>query len=631
MFDAVRNNKRIVQFILLLITVPFALWGVDWYTRSSGGASEVARVGGASIGPQEFQQALREQQDRLRATLGKEFDSAMLDAPEARRAVLDSIIVQRLLSQEANRARFSINDDQLRQFLSSVPAFQDAGKFSMERYEAVARNQGLSPIGFEQRIRDDLALQQLTEPVLGGALIPASLANRQLTLQRETRDVAEYVITPEQLASQVKLGADAAQKYYEANRKRFELPEQVRVEYVVLSQAALAESMPVSDEEIKRWYAAHPDQYQQAEERRASHILLSVGKEATAEQRKAIRAKMDEVQKQVRQNPGDFEKLARELSQDPGSASKGGDLGFFGRGMMVKPFEDAVFALRENQIGDVVESEFGLHLIKLTGIKAAKARGFVDVKAEIAADLKRQAAGRKFAEVADEFSNLVYEQSESLKPVAEKFRLTVQQSVWIAKGGAAPVDLSNKRLLDAMFSDDATKHRRNTEAIEVAPNTLVAARVLDHKVAQIQPFVEIKASIEKQLTLDEAGSLAQKEGEEKLARLQKGESLEIGWKAARTLARNDMTDISPDGLRAVFGLPADRLPRYAGAKRSSGSFVIYKLLAVKTPQIASEDKQLAGARGQLARLQGEEDFAAFVSALRQRYPVTINAPALETK
>ncbi|MGB0128066.1 MAG: peptidylprolyl isomerase, partial [Rhodocyclaceae bacterium] len=269
--------------------------------------------------------------------------------------------------------------------------------------------------------------------------------------------------------------------------------------------------------------------------------------------------------------------------------------------------------------------------IKVTGIKAAKARGFEDVKAEIAADLKRQAAGRKFAEVADEFSNLVYEQSESLKPVAEKFRLTVQQSVWIAKGGAAPVDLSNKRLLDALFSDDATKHRRNTEAIEVAPNTLVAARVLDHKVAQIQPFVEIKASIEKQLTLDEAGSLAQKEGEEKLARLQKGESLEIGWKAARTLTRNDMTDISPDGLRAVFGLPADRLPRYAGAKRSSGSFVIYKLLAVKTPQIASEDKQLAGARGQLARLQGEEDFAAFVSALRQRYPVTINAPALETK
>lgn len=631
MFDAVRNNKRIVQFILLLITVPFALWGVDWYTRSGGGANEVASVGGVSIGAQEFQEALREQQDRLRSALGTEFDSSILETPEARKAVLDSLIVQRLLALQSGRWRFSISDDQLRQFLGSVPAFQDEGKFSMERYEAVARNQGLSPVGFETRIRQDLVLQQVVEPVVAAALVPASSGRRQLSLERETRSVSEFVISREELASRIKLDSNAAQNYYDGNQKQFEVPEQVRAEFLVLNPTALAESVSVTDEQVKAWYDANREQYQQAEERRASHILLSVDKDAGAEQKGAVRAKIETLERQLRQSPLDFERVAREFSQDPGSSAKGGDLGYFGRGTMVKPFEEAVFGLKENQISEVVESDFGFHLIKLTGIKPSRVRELDEAKAEIVAELKRQAAGKRFAEVADEFSNLVYEQSDSLAPAAEKLKLKVQQSGWITKGIRVPGEIGDKRVIDALFSEESTKNKRNTEALEVGPNTLVAARVVEHKAPQLRPFDEVRASIEKQLTSEEASKLAQKEAEEKLALLQKGGAADVAWRAPKKLTRASAQEVSPEGLRRIFALPSDGLPRYAGAPGPGGSFVLYKLHEVNTPEVAADDSKLTGVRGQLSRLYGEEDFAAYLAALRQRYTVSIVSSALEGK
>jgi len=632
MFDAVRNNKRIVQIFLVLITVPFALWGVDFYTRSLGRAGDVATVGKLKITQQEFQQSLREQQDRMRASMGSEFNPALLDTPEARQAVLDSMINQRVLAQQAYGARVVVSDDQLRQFISSVPAFQDNGKFSNRRYESIVRSQGMSEAGFEMRLRQDLALQQLASPVGEGAFVSKSAADRWLALQREAREVADYVVKPEQFVAQVKLPPNAAQKYYDDNRKLFEVPEQVRAEYLVLNPEALMGSVKVTDEEIKRWYEGHADQYKQPEERRASHILIQVPKEATPEQRKAARAKIDDLLKQVRQNPNDFAKLAKEHSQDPGSAAKGGDLGFFSRGMMVKPFEDAAFALKEGQVSDVVTSDFGFHIIKLTGVKPEKGRSLDEAKEEIRTELQRQGAVRKFAEVADGFSNTVYEQSDSLKPAAEKFNLTIRTSGWLTKGAPlAAGELNNERLVDALFGDDALKNKRNTEAIETAPNTLVAARVVEYKPAQTQPLDAVRAEIEKKLTLEEAAKLAQKDGEEKLSRLLKGEPVEVAWGAPKSITRADETGLSAEGLRAVFRLSPDKLPRYAGGKLADGGFALYKLLAVKPADAKADDARASAMRAQLARLYGEEDFAAYMAALKNRYPVEINKSALEAK
>jgi peptidyl-prolyl cis-trans isomerase D len=632
MFDAVRNNKRIVQVFLILITVPFALWGVDWYTRSVGGADSVAQVGDIKISPQEFQEALREQQDRLREALGGQFDPAMLDAPEARQALLDSLVTQRLLSHQAFDDRIVVSDQQLRQFIASVPAFQDNGKFSMERYEAVVRSQNFSRTGFEARMRQQLAMQQVALPMAAGAFIPQATADRWAALQRESREISELIVKPDQLAGEVKLAADAAQKYYDANRALFETPEQVRAEYLVLNPDALLDSVTVTDDEVRRWYDGHQDQYRQSEERRASHILIAVGKDAKDEQVQAARTKIEGLLKQVKQAPGDFAKLSKEHSQDPGSAANGGDLGFFGRGMMVKPFEDAAFALKENETSDVVRSDFGFHIIKVTGVKVEKLRSLDEVKEEIRSELKQQGAARRFAEVAEQFNNIVYEQPDSLQPAADKFKLSVRQSSWLAKG--APVtggELGNERLIAALFSDDAVKKKRNTEAVETAPNTLVAARVLEHRPAQLQPLDAVRAEVEKRLVREEAAKLAQKDGEEKLVRLLKGEAADLAWGPAKSVTRAGSPGMAADALRAVFRLSPDKLPAYTGARQADGSFALYRLSAVKLPEATPGDARPAALRNQLARLYGEEEFAAYLAVLRSRYPVTVNRTLLEAK
>ncbi len=632
MFDAVRNNKRIVQVFLILITIPFALWGVNWYTRSSGGADSVAQVGDIKISPQEFQEALREQQDRLREALSGQFNPAMLDTPEARQALIDSLITQRLLSHQAYDDRVVVGDQQLRQFISSVPAFQDNGKFSKERYEAVVRSQNLSLPGFEARMRQQLAMQQLALPLAAGAFIPQSGVDRWAALQRESRDIAEFVVKPDQFVGAVKLDADAAQKYYEANRARFEIPEQVRAEYLVLNPDALIDSVTVTEDEIKRWYDSHQDQYRQSEERRASHILVAVAKDAKDDEVKAARAKIDSLLKQVKLAPGEFAKLAKENSGDPGSAANGGDLGFFGRGMMVKPFEDAAFALKENEISEVVRSDFGFHVIKVTGFKAEKLRSLDEAKEEIRTELKQQGAARRFAEVAEQFNNIVYEQPDSLQPAAEKFKLSVRQSNWLTKGApAAGGELGNERLIAALFSDDAVKNKRNTEAVETAANTLVAARVLEHKPAQLQPLDAVRAEVEKRLVRDEAARLAQKDGEEKLGRLLKGEAAELGWGPVKSVSRAGSPGMPAEAVRAVFRLSPEKLPAYTGAKQADGGFALYKLSAVKLPEASAGDTRPAALRAQLARLYGEEDFAAYLAALRTRYPVKINRSMLEGK
>jgi peptidyl-prolyl cis-trans isomerase D len=633
MFDAVRNNKRIVQVFLILITIPFALWGVDWYTRSISTGDAVAVVDDHRITQPEFQQALREQQNRMREALGQEFQASMLDTPEGRQMVIDMLIHERVLERQAADARIMVHDDLLRQFIASVPAFQDEqGRFSMTRYENVARNLGLSPAGFDARLRRDLAVQQVGSPVGDGALVAGQAVDRWIALQREQREVAEAVVELEPFLAQVKLAPEAAKQFYEANRSLFEVPEQVRAEYVVLDPDALLERVEVGEQEIKQWYESHAAQYVQPEERRASHILLSVAPDANEQQKAAVRAKMEDLLKQAKQNPEAFAKLAREHSQDPGSAAKGGDLGFFARGAMVRAFEDAAFGLKEGELSGIVASEFGLHVIKVTGVKPERKRTLEEVKEEIRVDLKRQGAARKFAEAAEQFTNTVYEQPDSLKPAVDAFKLNLHQSGWLTKGAPrAAGELNNERLINALFSEDAIKNKRNTEAIEIGANTMVAARVLEHRPAQLRPFDAVKADIEQKLVRDEAAKLAQQEGERKLAQLLKGEPVELKWGETKPLSRAGAQGMPAEAVKAVFHLPPDKLPGYAGAAKPGAGYALYKLVAVKPADAKADEARLGAVRGQLARLYGEEEFRAYLAVLKGRYEVSINKAALEAR
>lgn len=628
MFDSVRNSKLLVRVFLLLITLPFAFWGVESYVRDVGKTDEVATVGKTSISQAEFGQAVRAQQDRMRETLGGDFSPAMLDTPEARQAILDGLVTRRLLALEALDARIGVSDDQLREFIASIPALQVDGQFSQQRYEQLVRGEGLSTEGFEARLRQDLAVQQLAGAVTESGFVGRAAADRWLTVQTEEREVADAVLQPDAFLAQVKITPEQINAFYETNRKQFETPEQVRAEYLVLSQDDLMRQVSVSEEEIKAWYESHADRYRQAEERRASHILFPAAKDAPAAEQQAAKAKAEEVLRQVRQNPDDFSKLAKEHSKDPGSAENGGDLGFFGRGVMVKPFEDAAFSLPEGGISDLVQSDFGFHIIKVTGIKPEKGKALAEVRDEIADELKRQRAAQQFAESAEQFSNLVYEQADSLQPAAEKYKLQIQRSEWLSRTGGATGPLANEKLLTALFSEDAVKHRRNTAAVEVGSNVLVSARVVEHKPAALRPLEEVKREIETRLAAEEAAKLARQEGEAKLARLRKGEAADLAWSAPRKITRGGAPNLPPEAVRSIFQAPADKLPAYVSSPVPGGGYGLYKVTAVNRPAIKEDDPRLRAVRTQLSRLLADEDFNAYVAALRARRGVEVNSAAL---
>ncbi|WP_347247754.1 SurA N-terminal domain-containing protein [Zoogloea sp.] len=630
MFDAVRNNKRIVQLFLLLITLPFAFWGVDSYVKNAGSGGELASVGGAPISQLDFQQALREQQERLRSTMGENFNPAMLETTEARKAVLDNLINQRLLALDAGQRRLSVSDQQMRETIAGIPAFQENGQFSLPRYEAVLKAQGMNQPVFESRLRNDLALKQVLGAVAEGTIVSSASAERVFAVQFEERLVSEARLSAQQYAASVKLADGAAQKFYDANRARFEIPAQVRAEYLTLSPESLAAQLNVGEAEVRKEYDAHPERFRKDEERRVSHILIQARKDAGEAALKAAREKIDGLLERVKANPADFAKLAKENSQDPGSAERGGDLGFFGRGAMVKPFEDAAFGLaKEGDVSAVVQSDFGFHIIKLAGVKAEQVRPFEEVRNEIAAELKKAEAGRKFAELAEGFTNMVYEQADSLKPAAEKYKLAVQTSGWFARNGKAPAPFDNEKLVAALFSDDSLKNKRNTDAVDVGKGVLVAARVVESKPAALRPFDEVKADIEKLLIQEEAAQLADKDGEKKLAQLNKGDAVPLEWGASRPVKRMEQ-GFPPEVLRAIFRAPTDKLPSFAGVKLPGAGYVVFRVEKVSRPSATgAEDPRLQAIKQQYARLLAEQDFSAYLSALRKHHGVKVNAAMLE--
>ncbi|MDR2239423.1 MAG: SurA N-terminal domain-containing protein [Zoogloeaceae bacterium] len=631
MFDAVRNNKRIVQGFLLLITLPFVFWGVDSYFRGGGGAGEVARVGDSPVSQQEFAQTLREQQDRLREQAGADFNPALFDTPEAREAVLDALVVRRLLLLHAAKSNFAISDAELIDVIGSIPALQENGQFSKQRYVQALQAQGLTQTGFEAQVRQDLTQQQLVRAVSDTALVSNAAIERIIAIQLEERLVSEAIIQPAQHAAQVKLAADAAATYYEKNRKQFEIPQQIRAEFVVLSRDGFAEQIKITPEEIRSAYEKDASKYAKQEERRASHILIESPADAPEAEQKAARAKAEALLEQVKKNPADFARLAKEHSQDPGSAVKGGDLGFFTRDGMVKPFADAAFSLKENQISGVVRSEFGFHIIQLTGIRPGNANGFEEARHAIEAELKLAAAARKFAEAVETFSNTVYEQPDSLKPAAEMFKLPVQQTGFFdpANRTAAGPLAGNEKLFSALFADDALKNRRNTDAVEVAPNTLVAARVAEVKPAELRSFESVKAEIEKMLVAEETARLTYKDGEDKLARLNGGEAVPLTWGPVQTIGRQPMRGLPADVQRAIFAVKAGKLPAYTGVRLPGGAYGLFRVSEIRSGGKGSDDARRKVQRAQLTQLIGMEDFNAYLEALRERYGVQINRAALE--
>src|SRR5712692_5270748 len=627
-FDWVHNNKRLMQVVLALVALPFAFWGIDSYQRVMSRADEVAEVGGQKIAEQEFAEALRQQQDRLRGMLGRNFDPAMFDSPAMRTELLEGMISQRLLMQHAARNHLVVPNETLVETTMSIPAFQVDGKFSRERYDAALRNERMSPEAFDAALRRDLLTQQLTGALADSGLASKAVSRQFAQLRAQQREIAEHRIQPDAQLAQSKVPAEAVRAFYDGNPARFQVPEEVGVEYLVLSTDALIASEQVGADEIKAYYESNISKYGEPEQRRASHILIVVKRGADDAEKARARERAAQILSQLRKSPGSFAELAKKNSGDPGSASQGGDLGFFSRGMMVRPFEDAAFRLKPNQISDLVESDFGFHIIKITGIKAGKMKSLEAARTEIERELKKQRAGRRFAEAAEAFSNLVYEQPESLGPAAERFKLAVQRTQGVTRQSAPVPALNNARLLAALFADDSIKNRRNTEAVETAPSVLVSARVLDHKPSSLRPFDEVKGDLSKQLAQQEALVLARRQGAERLEQLKKGDAPAVRFGATKLVSRDEPQDLGAEALSKIFGADASKLPVYAGMESNSG-YVIYRVTRVVDVQ--PDETRARSVQSELGRASGTQEFKSFLDGLRADAKVEINKAAMEKR
>ena len=620
MFEFVQKHKRLIQLALVLLIVPpFAFFGLESYTRSMRNPDDVATVDGMGITQREFADELRQQQERLRAAFGTGFDPSALDTPETRGALLDALVAQRLLANAAAGAHLVVGDEQLRETIAGIPAFQADGQFSKANYEVLLRAQNMTPQMFEARLRYDMALAQLRRSIAETGIASRSSAERLAALQEQRREVQESLVAAQPLLAQVKLTDAQVRAYYDANPAEFRIPERVRAEYVVLSADALARQDAVTDAELKAAYEARAAQYRVEEQRRASHILVKSREEA------------DKLAQELRKAPGRFAELAKKHSQDPGSAEKGGDLGYFGRGMMVPAFEEAAFRQKEGEIGAPVQSDFGWHIIRVTGVQPAKSRTLQEVRGELAAELAKQKGTRRFAEAAEAFSNMVYEQADSLKPAAERFKLPVQTSGWIARASSPEAGvLGNAKLLGALFAEDSLKTRRNTDAVEVAPNVLVAARVLEHQPAAQKKFEDVRAAIEQHLRRTEATKLAQKEGEARLAALRKGADAGLKWEPAKAVSRRSPQGVPSTALRQILAADAAALPAYVGAERGEDGYMLYKVVRALDPE-PKNDQQKAADQARAAQQAAAEQLDAYIASLRARASIEINKGNLEKK
>jgi len=622
MLEAIRERAQgwIARVILGLLALTFAVWGVESYITGNGEAPPVAKINDAEISQREFTKTLKEQAESMQQQMGGKVDDKALRAK-----VMEQMVNTSLLSQAAQKAGFAIRDPQIQAVLAGIEIFQEAGKFSQVRLDSWLRAQGMSQQNLMAMIAQDLLLKQVQIGYGEGAVAPMPTAVRLNALLAQQREVNEAGFDRKDFLKSASVDDKAVQAEYDAHKNDYATPASLRVQYLVLSQAALEEKVQLSDEQTHKFYEANAVRFQEPERRRASHILIKIDAAADAKARAATRAKAEQILAEVKKAPAQFGELARKHSQDPASGEKGGDLGSFTRDMMVKPFSDTTFQMKLGAISDLVETQFGYHIIRLDGIVPGAKIGYEVAKGDIQKELRQQEAQRRFVETAERFSNMVYEQPDSLAPAAKEFGLNIEESGWFnRKSATAP--LANERLLEALFSEDAQKKRQNGEAIEVAPNTLVSARVIDYRPAGQRPVAEVAGEIRLKLSAEMARNLAIEAGKKALGNAAGDQA--INWSAAMTVSRMQPLNLPPQAVKSIFRAATDKLPAYVGTETAEG-YRVYRINRVTAGQ--AQPDMAKRIRNDVRRLAAQEEMRAYLESLKAKAKIKIEPSALEPK
>ncbi|MDB5955762.1 SurA N-terminal domain-containing protein [Ramlibacter sp.] len=633
MFDFVRKHTKVMQFLLFLLIVPsFVLFGLQGYNRMRERGDTVAKVDGHEITQQDWDDAHKREVDRIRERMPN-VDAKLLDSPGAHYASLESLVRARVMAAAVNDSNLLVGDQRVARELQSnemITALRGPdGKLDMARYRDLLAARGLTPEMFENQVRGDLATRQVLGGVAQSAFSPAAAANVALSSFFERREAQVARFSTADYKAKVTPTDAELQEFYKANAALFQSPEQASIDYVVLDLAAVQKGITVNEADLKTYYDQNATRISGPEERRASHILIAVPKTASAADKAKAKARAEELLAEVRKNPDSFAEVAKKNSQDPGSAVNGGDLDFFARGAMTKPFEDAAFALKnKGDISGLVETEFGYHIIKLTDLKQPKQRTFEEMKPELEAEVKKQQAQKKFAEAAETFTNTVYEQSDSLKPVADKLKLEIRTAKGVTRTPVAGATgaLANAKFLSALFAPDATERKRNTAAVEIGANQLAAGRVTQYAPTRTRPFEEVKAQVSERVVASKAAELAKKDGQAQLAQ----------WKAAPATAQLPAApvilgrqggDAAQPRQIVEAALRADpaKLPALVGVDLGADGYAVVKVnkvLARETPKL----EQLRQEVGQYTRAWSTAESMAYYEILKDRFKVQILVP-----
>ena len=626
MLDKFRSyaQTKAAQVILALVLIPFALFGIDSYLNQAGNNLSIAKVDGYKIALPEYNRAIENVRNRMMSE-GKKVDPAMFDSFEFKESVVDGLITKQLINNDIKKSQFKITDQQLSQYIIGMPDFQKDGKFSQELYDKVLQNNQLNPTKFEESIRNDLLIQQVRDGLQKLTFIPPNNLTETLKATSQQREVTVAEFKTKEYMAKANISEKDMQVFYDQNKSKFLAPEQVKAEFVVFSLTSILPSITVSEDEVKAFYKTNADKYQNQQQREASHILIAASKNAAPAEKAKAKAKTEDILSQIKKNPKQFEELATKYSQDPESAKKGGDLGAFGRGMMVKPFDDAVFSMKVNEISGIVESDFGYHIIKLTKV-IGEGGGFDAIKPQIKAELIYQKAQDKYAALAEDFSNKVYEQSSSLDVVSKKFNLPIQKTDWISRNESDKF-FKNEALMNALYSKESIKDRRNTEAIEVTPNNLISARVVDYKAQSTKPFAEVKKSIEDYLKFEAAKKLVATEGEAALKSVA-DTSRKIDWQATVLVDRKNTKGLSQAVTNHAYKMPTDKLPSYSGFVDGNNGYVIVKVSKVAFPNDDNEENKKEFASSYTEALSSEY-LSAYLKGLKAKSSVSVNQKFFE--
>ncbi|MBI2744091.1 MAG: SurA N-terminal domain-containing protein [Burkholderiales bacterium] len=630
MFDYVRKHTKIMMIVLFLVIIPsFVLVGIDGYTRFREQDQTVARIGRVEITRGEWEAAHREEIERVRQLMPT-IDAKLLDSEQARYGTLERLVRERVLVQAAQAAHLGTSDARLARELQSIPAIAELrrpdGTLDMERYRQLLGRQGMSPEMFEARMRSDLAARQVQAGVAQTAFIQAVPADLALSAYFERREVQVARFAVADFAARVKPEDSELEAFYQANQALFQAPEQASIEYIVLDIDAVRKTIKLNEQDVRSYYEQNAARLSGPEERRASHILISAAKDASAAERQKARERAQELLAQARKAPDTFAQLARKHSQDPGSAPNGGDLDFFPRGAMVKPFEEAAFALKKGEISEVVESDFGFHVIRVTDIKAPKQKSFAELRASLEEDLKNQQARARYAEAAEAFTNGVYEQSDSLKPVADKLKLEIQTANGLLREpvpGAKGV-LASAKFLEAVFSPDSVNNKRNTEAVEIAPSQLAAARITRHTPARTLPLAEVRPIVRERVVQARAAELARQEGQQKLAAW-KANPAGAATAATQVVSRDQTQNLPAAVVDAVLRADAAQLPQWVGVDLGAQGYVVARIIKRVERPVAAADAQRQD-RAQYAQWWMQAEGQAYYQLLQERLKVQIKVP-----